>query len=228
MRPLDAVLPGVARHARRAEAVLAQLLVDPAREPGSRGAVLDLDLDAAGGDFHRSGLRVLVLALLLLPPRGLAPAGAAPPGPASLRPCAVSGLSSRSAAKSLAAFAASHFTVEPSPGTGWSASSTGTETNSEDAGVKRRMARPSSSICSLPKPWSARTDSSRVEATFLSFTGFISTPLSVAFSMTDGEEVLLALHPAQVGAVAQVPGPYVLERAAAVELVVPAGRSRPE
>lgn len=77
-------------------------------------------------------------------------------------------------------FFASHLTVEPMPLTWYATSPIGTEVNSDEAAEKPRIAWPRSSICSVPKPLSARTDFSIVEATSRNFTGFSSTPLLVA------------------------------------------------
>lgn len=66
------------------------------------------------------------------------------------------------------------------PLTGKLGSPTGTEANSDEAGPKPFIALPSASICSVPKPLSARTEPSTVVETSRNRTGFSSTPLLVA------------------------------------------------
>ncbi len=114
-------------------------------------------------------------------------AGGTSTGTAAGRPAAAfpgragaSGRSSRSASKSLAAFGSSHFTVDPMPLTRNEGLPMGTEANSEEEGVKSRIACPRASICSEPNPLSARTEPSRVELSSLNLTGFSSTPPPVA------------------------------------------------
>ncbi len=103
-------------------------------------------------------------------------------------PEAVNGRSRRSAANIRSASSWSQSTVEPTPGTAWSGSATGTEANSEEAVVKPRMARARASSSSAPKFGSARTEPSSAETTRLSLAGFTSTPLWAVSSMTEARK----------------------------------------
>ena len=76
---------------------------------------------------------------------------------------------------------------------------TGTDVNSDDAAEKPRIARPSASISSVPKPASARTDRSMADVTSRNFIGFSSDTGAGGLVDEGCEELLLALHPAQVG-----------------------------